>query len=697
MDGIFDRVEALGQAEAAQAATLLEPVAAFAPSPAAAAAAAAAAPARSSVGDPAADAAFLQFGRRWVDRLREEGDLSYISLGVEQTGDMLYAYLDRAGAVELRRLRRDPDGVLRGFDFRADGYPASSFRELGDMERGDPRPRPWYVNAKAAGRQAWTPSYLFLGADGVPDQPGITCATPVIDDDSGALLGVVSIDFELSALSNFVRKLRLLDRGYLFIVETPPGEAPRILAHPDHAAIRETYPGAMPAPPAAAPGSPPGQRPYYERYLEAFLAAQQTSTQEMFAGWVPFDFAIDGEHFYCASRPLRRRGAPPWHIAVAVPSEVLTSTLLDNLHTTFLIGLSAMGVSILLVLFIARQISSPLRALEQEAQRIGRFELDPRPLPGGAIREISRVVDAIDSMKAGLRSFQKYVPSELVRRLIDSGEDAALGGQRRRLTVYFSDIEGFTSISESMDPELLLVLLSEYFETMGRVILAHDATLDKFIGDAIMAFWGAPTPDASHAEKACLVALRGAETLEKLNQRWSEQGRPAFRSRVGIATGDLVVGNIGFESRLSYTVIGDTVNIASRLEGLNKQYGTRLMIHEETARDVDGRFWVRPVDRVAVKGKQDGIVVYELIAERPPASDGGSGPADPAFAWVEVSRRAFDAYQEGDFEQAIARYGEVLAARPGDRVSEIMRDRCRRYLSVPPGPDWGGTHFSHAK
>ncbi len=194
-------------------------------------------------------------------------------------------------------------------------------------------------------------------------------------------------------------------------------------------------------------------------------------------------------------------------------------------------------------------------------------------------KEVASMDESLLNMKGSLRSFSYYVPRDLVRAMLQSGQEAALQGQTRRMTVYFSDIEGMTSIAaETMAPDELVQLLSRYFDEMTQVIAAQGGTVDKFIGDAIMAFWGAPALTADHAARACEAALRSQRKLAELRSAADAAGLANIRARIGIATGDVLVGNVGSHDRFNYTVMGDTVNLASRLEGLNKLYGTRILI-----------------------------------------------------------------------------------------------------------------------
>jgi adenylate cyclase len=209
-------------------------------------------------------------------------------------------------------------------------------------------------------------------------------------------------------------------------------------------------------------------------------------------------------------------------------------------------------------------------------------------------------------MAQGLESFRRYLPAELVRTLVAQGVPARPELHRRELTVLFTDLEGFTGLSERLGEDVV-PLITSYLRLSTRAVLEHGGTVDKFIGDAVMAFWNAPLEDGEHAMNACRAALRIQELMSALAETH------ALKVRIGINTGEVLVGNIGSEDRLSYTAVGDVVNVASRLEGLNKRYGTRILIGEATRRLCGERLIVREVESVAVHGRLQATVVYELL------------------------------------------------------------------------------------
>jgi adenylate cyclase len=342
-----------------------------------------------------------------------------------------------------------------------------------------------------------------------------------------------------------------------------------------------------------------------------------------------------------------------------------------------------------IIILLYRMITLPIKGLVIETERIKNFELDGTIKIPAKLEELKGLVDAMNSMKIGLRSFRKYIPAELVQQLIRKGEEIDASGERQRLTIFFSDIEDFSTISEKLTPNELSSQISEYLTEMTTIILKHGGTVDKYIGDSIMAFWGAPNKTLDHATQACLAAIECNTHLKKLAKEWTSQGRPAFKARIGLNTGDVVVGNIGSDQRLSYTAMGDPVNLASRLEGLNKEYSTSIIISQTVLNELPDEFTYRLLDIVVVKGKTEPVPIYELVSRK-----GDVTGSDSEF--LEMFGKAVNSYLEKDWEKALFRFEKLLGLRSDDQACKIFIERCREYRDNPPGHDWAGEYvFLH--
>ncbi|MEW6387224.1 MAG: adenylate/guanylate cyclase domain-containing protein [Thermodesulfobacteriota bacterium] len=279
------------------------------------------------------------------------------------------------------------------------------------------------------------------------------------------------------------------------------------------------------------------------------------------------------------------------------------------------------------------------------------------------------------------RMFAQYMSEKVIHHLMQHPEKLKLGGERRRVTLFFSDLAGFTTLSERLDPEAVVSLLNDYLSQMTDIILEEEGTVDKYEGDAIMAFWGAPLDQEDQACRACRAALCQQGALQELNQDFAASGLPVLTNRIGLHTGDAIVGNLGSEKRFDYTVIGDTVNLASRLEGLNKFYGTNILASETTVQECAGAMEFRELDRVAVKGRETPIAVFQVLAL--------PGALTPAQAGArEEFARGLELYREGRFAAAAAHFSRALEYWPEDHPSLVFLTRCQQYEINPPPPDW---------
>ena len=289
--------------------------------------------------------------------------------------------------------------------------------------------------------------------------------------------------------------------------------------------------------------------------------------------------------------------------------------------------------------------------------------------------------------------FSHYINPAVVNELVSNPDKAKLGGDRRELTVFFSDIAGFTSISErfSEHPEGLVDLLNEYLDEMTAIVLKYEGTLDKYEGDAIMAFWGAPIPQKDHALRACLAALEMQKRLAALRAKWAKEKRPELEVRCGLNTGIMIVGNMGGKDRFDYTVIGDSVNLASRLEGANKQYGSKVMISEMTYQHVKSRVVVRELDLIQVKGKNEPVRVYEVLTTSDAALDPNLQQA------LEMYNEGLKAYRERKWEEAIAYMQQTLRLDPSFYVAQIYTERANLYQLTPPPKEWNGVFVMKTK
>ena len=282
-------------------------------------------------------------------------------------------------------------------------------------------------------------------------------------------------------------------------------------------------------------------------------------------------------------------------------------------------------------------------------------------------------------------AFSTYVPPSVVAQLVKNPQKLVLGGENVEITAFFSDVQGFTAISEKLSPRELVALLNEFLSEMTDIILAHGGTVDKFEGDAIIAFWGAPVAMPNHAEQAALAAIAMQKRLGQLRQAWAKTGAPLLKMRIGLCSGKAVVGNMGSVNRMDYTMMGDTVNTAARLEGVNKVYGIYTLMSESTQRMLHKTFLTRKIDRVLVIGKKEPVAIFELIGNKEDVDS-------PWRQACDMYSKGLEAYGAMDWQAAIAFFEKTLAILPGDGPSNCMIKRCQQFMHDPPAADWLGVY-----
>ena len=394
------------------------------------------------------------------------------------------------------------------------------------------------------------------------------------------------------------------------------------------------------------------------------------------------------ESYFVTLAPLAQMGLVT---SVVIPESDVLGAI--NRNTRLL--LAALAAFIVLVgiaatLLARRAVGVPLAAVTQNLRALEDFQLD-RVMPiASRFTEIRQVSAATARMSSSLASFKKYIPTELVRTLFAQGIEAELGGERREMTILFMDIAGFTGLAEKYG-DRLIEFLGDYLSEMSTTIQDGKGTIDKYIGDAIMAFWGAPLTNATHAVDACRAALACQARLAKLRQVQTAGGFPELRARIGVNTGRVLVGNVGSRDRLNYTVIGDPVNVASRLEALNKAYGTGIIIGQDTYEAARESVVVRALNRVAVYGKAQGLEMFELLAMR-------ENVEAAMLDWLAVYQQARAAFRERRWDESIAAFERVIAMRGGvDQVSAAQIARARQFKAAPPPVDWDGLVVMESK
>ena len=555
------------------------------------------------------------------------------------------------------QVRREPRLATRIIDRRAEPIEKWFYRDLDYNIVGtktkvptfDPRVRPWYRATRPEPRNYWTKVYVFTTAQ----TPGISVTYPVIDS-GGDLAGVVCANTPLHALSHFVARQKVSDNGLVFIVNNDA----ELIAYPDAAktTIRDADTGKLRLGRVDDLDIPWVQ--------EAYRSFERSGERQNI-------FKVDGETYISKVFPFPGAYGDRWNIVVALPEADILSSVKTLFWVSLGIGLLIALASLGAIYVVSRVVSHQIEQLTGEMAHINRFELDRIKGVESHIKEIQIMNDVLMKSVTTIASFAKYVPAQLVRQLIERGEAIRIGGKSAELTLLFTDVEGFTGIAERMDSEQVMVHLSEYFDHLTGIVRSEKGTVDKYIGDSLMAFWGQPLPLDDGPYRACKAVLACVVELDELNRQWAEQGKPVMKTRFGLHTGVVTVGNMGSQERINYSAVGDNVNIASRLEGLNRDYGTSVVISASTYQQVREQFLCRPLDELRVKGRSESIRIYELMAERSELSD--SDLED----FVLQYRQAYDAREQGDCRQALEILDAIMVMRPDDGPCRVLRERCR--------------------
>ncbi len=523
-------------------------------------------------------------------------------------------------------------------------------RELGATQAEnpyDPRARFWYRHTVAQHGLTLTDPEVFATLGLI----GFTVAAPFYAD--GKVAGVAAADITLDGLSAYLAEHKVSPGTLSYLLDRQGGvianSARATTYADDHGTVSLEHIASLPdALPAVAFGARPRQ------------------------GASLYSFGYGGEEYRASYSALPAELGQRWHLFTITPLRDFTGAFdRHNLHLLYL-GLIAIAVQIVVIYFLSAAISSPLERLSRKVAGIESFSGETAPPLESPVHEIAVLSKAIDTLDNTVKSFSAYVPVGLVRQLIGSDRKLELGGHSRFLTIFFSDLEAFSSLSEELPSRDLLLRVSSYLGVVTKAVNDEAGTIDKFIGDGVMAFWGAPGLLEDHAWRACVAALRIERGMAALNEAWRADGLKPLNIRIGLHSDAVVVGNIGSPERMSYTVIGDGVNVAARLEGINKDYGTRICISHAVFKEAGERLCVRPIDDVAVKGRRVRIPIYELIG-----AYGIGAEFEPDAATLQLcrlTRFAYEALVQEDFAVAVERYRAVLAEFPDDPVAnELVR------------------------
>ncbi len=579
----------------------------------------------------------------FLSQLQSQPNISWITFGwpdgnffaAHRLGDSGLEMIEIDENIQDRKLRRDRYIFIPG-DIQ---FEERSFAET-DY---DPRDHPWYDNFIDRD----TPDWIEVRDLPNSDKTVFAYSGPI--DVRRQRQGVLSVAIDTDRLSRFLGSLRPGEFGAAFILSADG----KVIAVPDPNADEIT----------------PARMGEGELYEVAKLSGQKllTDADGVVAGTLTKRIVYDDVAYAVALTPLGFYG---WRVATVIPESAFLSGIDRTLVNLVYILLGVVALATIAAIWLVRRVvANPLSRVAEDLSRIERFDVEQVSRRPSRLVELENLSAATASMAAGLSAFRKYVPTDLVKMLVAAGVKSQPGGETKQISVLFCDVSGFTGLAEKHGPKVV-ELMEPFFNAASSTIERHDGTLDKFIGDAVMAFWGAPRQNPNHAEHACRAALELVEDIE--NSALQSQSDEALHVRIGLNSGEALVGNIGSEHRLNYTAIGDVVNVASRLEGVNKTYGTAILIGPETRREAGNAIIARELDTMEIAGRTEELVVFELIAMA------GDTPEPPA--WIAAYESGLAHFRAGRFAQAIDAFKSADTLRGGDPASVVMIKRAQAAL-----------------
>jgi adenylate cyclase len=540
-----------------------------------------------------------------------------------------------------------------------------SFRELGTgLEVKNPTEHPTFqtlTQPNFKGRMLWsdlhfsqTDTQLSKGKPRV-----VVTAQKAIYDTDGTLLGLVRVGRFIDALTKITQRggeadgqvgkwVFLCDSEGRLVTQLSAKDA--VVEHPD---VLRVGPAEMP--------------PEVQEALTRFSQSEAKQERSLSR------FEVGPERYFSLIQPLEE--SQDWFIGVVVPETYFLAEIKQSQRQLLLASLLIFATVLGLGFLFLRVLRGDIGQLVARIQSMKDFKFESTP-PRARIEDLHHVETGLENAKASLRALSKYVPLDLVKRLYEQEIEPQLGGEMLDISLMFTDVAGFTSVAESLSIEELASALAIYLDRMNGAIQEHDGAILERIGDALLSVWNAPTVCTDHPRRLCEAALECAARTRDLN--WD--------TRYGLHRGEVMVGHFGSEDRMNYGLLGDDVNLAARIEGLNKHYGTKILASVNIYNSTKDIMEFRLVDEVAVKGRTSGVRLYELLGRKGEVSD-------TVLQVAQSYEQAFGLYQSGDFSAA----EELLATLPDDPPSQTLSARCRAYLQTPPPEGWNGVFVATFK
>ena len=584
----------------------------------------------------------------FYDTLEEFPEITYFSVS-NDSGEMIGAdYL--SGELKVRHWVQVASKVSEVTEYRKNKKSNKLVEVSKKKDTYDPRVRPWYITAKKMKKPAWVDPYIWL-----PEKvPGITFTIPSFNDKSRKIDRVLTADIQLSFISDALKKFYQYESGAVFIVN----EKGSLIAHSKHSLSGIIKDG--------------------ESSLPHVKKLKSDQTYIAFKEWVnsgkknKLEYYSKGNKFLLKSKQLNISENISWHIIMTISEKENLRQALGALYRSIGFSILILVLIIILSLLMSRYLTKNFNRIFQEMKSIFQFSFHQGPRVTSRVYEIDQISSYLSHIKSSLISFQKYIPPVLVKKYLLDGMEAKLGGEEKEVSVMFVDIENYTRISEFSSGKNLIDLLAKFSMIITRNVEKFHGTVDKFIGDSIMIFWGGIDDLQNHEEFACRCALSCYREIKESGMN--------INIRIGINTGKVVIGNFGSEQRFNFTVLGDNVNQASRLESTNKIYKTNILISEKTFSNIPKKIFARKIDDVILKGKTDTTAIYEI----------GDWKEEIRDKVKDYYEKAFQAYQSQHWDKSIKYLDRLLDIKKNDGPCLVLKERCHHYQNNPPAKDWDG-------
>ncbi len=613
-------------------------------------------------------------------------DAGDLRIAAASGGQVSVARASGTAGLVLRRLRPGPEGWRATTTAIATDGTRTRLPSPADTTPIDPTTHPTFTvpsRPEYRGRALWSDLAFFEADAALPEtaRRRVVSVQKALWSAAGAFVGVARVTLASDRLDELVHVavddaavaddhvVFLCDRAGRLISRVDSGDRFALLdtnGRNDPDGDVRVVPSALPAQVAAA--------------LAAPAMHDATSTDATVRR-----LDVGGVSYLMSVAALLGERTQGWRVGIVVPEAhylgALAASLRRVLALAVVVGIAAAGGAGLMLRAMRRDLGRLIR----ETAHLRSFDFAPSASDATAFRDVQEASQGLEQAKTALRALGKYVPLDLVRELYDAHREPILGAEPHDVTLLFSDIAGFTSLAERLDPDELAVALGAYLQAMTDAIHATGGIIDKYIGDGVMALWNAPKPVAMHAVGACEAALACVAATDALFRSAAWRGREPWRTRFGIHRAEVTVGHFGAPDRMSFTAMGDGVNLASRLESLGKQYGVSILVSAAVEREARAHFWLRRIDRVAVLGKRAGVEIYELVGRR------NATDAPPTF--VARYEAALDAYVRRDFARTLT----ILDTLADDPPSRVLAARCRAFVADPPPADWDGVYVARTK